>query len=308
MLRLRETECSDLPVAMAGSQCVLLQGAIYVGGGVTSEESTRYSVMQYTPSRDEWSLLPKCPVKFFGLIQYNGRLHTVGGMSDNKLVSRDLYSFHPEQQKWTKPDIPSMLTKRYLVTAVSYGGYIAVFGGLEEGSNDSLATVEVFGGDQWLSAPPLPHPCFNMKAAVVGSKCYLLGGFIALKEPSLCLLSIHLQHLFSTARPRSATVVSVLDRPTWQDTLECPHRQSAVVGLAGAVLTIGGHGGTPEASTCEINAFSKTTRTWVPVGCLSTSLYSSSAVMLPGGEILVIGGQDKDKNKLRSVWTLSLQM
>ena len=46
----------------------------YVGG-----ETIGYTVLQYSWRRGAWSTLPECPVRWFGLTQFTGRLTTVGG-------------------------------------------------------------------------------------------------------------------------------------------------------------------------------------------------------------------------------------
>ena len=38
-----------------------------------------YKVFQYDWRRDTWSTLPDCPVKWFGMAQFLGKLITVGG-------------------------------------------------------------------------------------------------------------------------------------------------------------------------------------------------------------------------------------
>ncbi len=295
-------------MAMGGSQCLLLNGVVYVGGGVTDDEYSRFAVLQYDPKSNEWSSLPNCPVKYFGLAHYRGKLHTVGGTSDHDTVTNELYTLQSDPCKWKKSQvIPHMPTRRYFVTAVTHGACVAVCGGLDHTRN-SLATVEVFRGDlspsQWLSVSPLPFPCLNMKAAVVGSKCYLMGGFMKSRVPSRSLLSISLDELFappsSSASPRLST---------GQVIAECPYNRSAIAGLGGVLLAIGGHRSDSRMSvTNEVYAFSEVSHTWTKLGPFPAEHCSSSAVTLAGGEVVLLGGVGGAQKRLWNVWTLSLQL
>lgn len=312
---------------MHGAQCLLLNGLVYMGGGVTTNEEFRYTVFQYDPKSDNWSLLPNCPAKYFGLTLYEGRLYIVGGTtSDHTAASADLYAYNSCEQKWTKSTVPSMPSKRYFVTAVASEACIAVCGGLDENKH-SLTTVEVFRGSvddascgQWYSSPSLPHPCFNMKVAVSGSKCYLLGGFENSSKASQSLVSISLDQLFSsTVRPQSAnSLTASVDSSSeansaactpWKVVAECPFKQSTVAGFAGTLLAIGGFREEPRNSTTNaVYSFSEATQTWTKLDSFSANLYSSMALTLEGGSVLVAGGLDSSKTKMHRAWTLSLTL
>ena len=64
-----------------------------------------------------------------------------------------------------------MSTSRYRASAVSTQDHLIVAGG--KGRN----TVEVFDGQQWVTADPLPMSCCNMKSTSHDEHYYLMGGW-----------------------------------------------------------------------------------------------------------------------------------
>jgi len=53
-----------MPVKMDGAQAVVMGEKVYMGGENTESVVDYYPVFQYDPSRNEWSRLPPCQVKF----------------------------------------------------------------------------------------------------------------------------------------------------------------------------------------------------------------------------------------------------
>ena len=165
--------------------------SVYVGGG-----STDYTVLQYSWRRGAWSTLPECPVKWFGLTQFTGRLTTVGGRDKTESRTGRVYQFVSESQRWQE-SLPPMPTTRSSVTVVSHpssslkmpAAAIAVCGGLSY-SNVALNTVEVYSHytSQWQTAEPLPIPLYHLTSANVGDIAYLLGGVGDLSDSKLCYI------------------------------------------------------------------------------------------------------------------------
>ena len=67
-----------MPVGMSKAQAVVMGEKVYIGGGVTDIVSDFNQVLQYDPSRDEWSRLPPHHIVAFGMAQFEGNLITVG--------------------------------------------------------------------------------------------------------------------------------------------------------------------------------------------------------------------------------------
>ena len=66
-----------MPAGMVGPQAVVMGEKVYIGGGISecSKEECN-QVLQYDPSRDEWSRLPPLKVIAFFMAQFKENLIT----------------------------------------------------------------------------------------------------------------------------------------------------------------------------------------------------------------------------------------
>ena len=155
--------------------------SVYVGGG-----GTGCKIFQYSWWRGEWSTLPECPVRWFGLTQFMDRLTTVGGHDQAVSKTARVYELVSESQQWQE-SLPPMPTARYGVTVVARPSSspkpqaIAVCGGQGDGMV-VLNTVEVYchSTSQWHAAEPLPTLLYGLTSASVGDTTYLLGGAVGM--------------------------------------------------------------------------------------------------------------------------------
>ena len=130
--------------------------SVYVGG-----RGAEYKIFQYSWRRGAWSTLPECPVRGFGLIQFMGRLTTVGGLDQAGFRTARVYEFVSKSRQWQE-SLPPMPTARSSVTVVARPSSspkppaIAVCGGEGDGWVD-LNTVEVYchSTSKWHAAEPL---------------------------------------------------------------------------------------------------------------------------------------------------------
>ncbi len=126
----------------------------------------------YTPERDGWSRLPKCPVKWFAMAAVNQQLVVVGGSShDDCPRSAVLVWDSPSHSPY-----PNMPTSRW-TSAVGYQHFLVVAGGGD--GRTPLTTVEILNTStkRWYTAAPLPVRCHDLTPALVGNTLYLLGGW-----------------------------------------------------------------------------------------------------------------------------------
>ena len=75
----------------------------------------------------------------------------------------------------------------------------------------------------------------------------------------------------------------------WKKLPDAPLELSATVMFRDQLITIGG--GNPLSSA--IHAYSPSTNSWVHVGDFPAACHSSCAVVLPTGELLVVGGESE---------------
>ena len=107
---------------------------------------------------DTWETL-QSPTYYSALTTYHNKLLLVGGMeASTGQITNQLWVFEEGEQTLTQP-LPPMPTRRSRASAVSTQDHLIVAGGCGH-----LDTVEVFDGQQWVTADPLPMRCCNMKS------------------------------------------------------------------------------------------------------------------------------------------------
>ena len=152
---------SDLPVRMKNAQGVYYNGELHVGGGYTERAKTATVVYVYHKIFNLWSpLAVNCPLKWFGMVVFEGALVAIGGKEAQKTKSdgsNRLASWDPEGGQWSF-SLPPMSAARASPTCFTHGSYLVVAGG-KKGILDYQ--VELLSGEerQWIMAEPLPFPC-----------------------------------------------------------------------------------------------------------------------------------------------------
>ena len=273
--------------------------SVYVGGGEGGGGTTDYTVLQYRWRRGAWSTLPECPVRWFGLTQFTGRLTTVGGSDKTESRTGRVYQFVSESQQWQESLTP-MPTTRSNVTVVSHPSSslktpaIAVCGGV---TNVAVVnTVEVYSHStsQWHTAEPLPTPLCRLTSATVGDIAYLLGGLGANFSSSMCCYSVSLDSLFNTATSPGASQPQ--HDSLWKAVSDTPLAHSSAASFGGSLVAIGGQDSGFIASVLlsasAVVHLLASSVSWEMVrgGDLPEPRRWSTAVCLPSGELMVVGG------------------
>ena len=263
--------------------------SVYVGGG-----STVYTVLQYSWRRGAWSTLPECPVMWFGLTQFTGRLTTVGGKDKTGSTTGRVYQFVSESQRWQE-SLPPMPTTRSSVTVVSHPSSslktpaIAVCGGFAIVA--PVNTVEVYSHStsQWHTAEPLPTPLYRLTSATVGDIAYLLRGLSADRFSKYCY-SVSLDSLFNTATSPGASQSQ--HGSLWTAVSDTPLIHSSAVNFGGSLVAIGGKDRSTPSASADVHLLASS-GSWERVrgGDLPEPHYWSAAVCLPFGELMVVGGK-----------------
>ena len=255
-----------------------------------------YTVLQYSWRRGAWSTLPECPVRWFGLTQFTGRLTTVGGSDKTGSTTGRVYQFVSESQRWQE-SLPPMPTTRYSVTVVSHPSSslktpaIAVCGG---GFTNvaPVNTVEVYShsSSQWHTVEPLPTPLCRLTSATVGDIAYLLGGVGAKYSTSKCCYSVSLDSLFNTATSPGASQSQ--HGSLWTAVSDTPLAHSSAVNFGGSLVAIGGEDSSRLSTSADVHLLASR-GSWERVrgGNLPVPRRWSTAVCLPSGELMVVGGR-----------------
>ena len=284
--------------------------SVYVGGG-----GTGYKIFQYSWRREVWSTLPECPVKHFCLIQFMGRLTTVGGQDRAVSTTGRVYEFVSKSQRWQE-SLPPMPTARSSVVVIARPSSspkppaIAVCGGLGDGDRVVLNIVEVFchSTSQWHTAEPLPTPLCALTSATVGDIAYLLGGVG--KDFYFCYtkncFSVSLDSLFDTATPPGASQSQ--HGSLWMAVSDIPLVASSAASLGGSLVAIGGQVSSTDSPPSAATHLLTSSGSWERVrgDDLLEPRSRSAAVFLPSGELMVVGGYGYCNERFAASCTLFL--
>ena len=274
-----------MPVGIVQYPRVVVIGTqVYIGGG-----SAR-AVMVYDIYDYEMNKLPPLDYKYYGMTAHNSQLVVVGGTHHSTgKNTNELSVWDTEHSVWTHP-YPPMTIPSSESSVISYNRFILVVGGSGE-DGKYLARVQVLDttNRQWYQTTPLPEPCVHLTSCVIGNMVYLLGGWIrAVGTQNKHVFSISLDKLISNAvSPSTGATPS-----PWSTLEDLPVKLSTALALQGSLLAVGGWG------SSAIHAYQPSSKSWVKVGGLPREQWMCGCAILPNGELLVAGGQYKEKGRI----------
>lgn len=265
---------------------MFLHDSIYVGlslwrhGTAESNLPTRFKVHYlYCIAADlcSWEKLTTANVENYALTCYQSQLVLVGGtcMSTMKALRKLLVS--TAGTNW-QPSLPPMPTSRSESVAFSTGQpeYLVVAGGVGD-TNRPVDVVEVLVRNEWFSLCPLPLPCCQVRVAVHYGNVYLMGG----PGSYYCQVFCRLESLKAACAQASA---GRSDIKLW-GYFRSERRIYSPVSFGGHLMEIG------RRSDSNIHAYFPSTQSWVHVGDLPSSVSSTTTLVTPSGELVVIGRQ-----------------
>jgi len=292
-LMLRWRQHKDLPCGMYDHHCVIVEGKLYIGGGVTVSDDDKHTVWQYESG--QWSELERYQCRYFSMAAVKKQLTMVGGKDTSTWswqTTSDIAVWDREgaSHTWTHP-YPPMPTRRDSPAVATYNQWLVVAGGRDDYHND-LAAVEVLDTEnhQWLSASSLPVKCSDVTTAILQDELYLVGG--SLNKT----LVANLPDIIHSST--SATI-----KP-WRTLPAPPLERSAAITVHGALLAVGGcHDNERSIYTIStaIHVYQPATKSWSKVGDLPSPRYACACTLLPSGELLVAGGYDSNGKRTARV-------
>ena len=263
-------ERPSLPVEMYNAQAVFLDGTLHVGGGVAVGSYRNYArLYSCKPGGDGSWTATDTPNYYYALTTYDSHLLLVGGREyPSNQITNKIYTMIDGEFKEL---LPPMTEKRRSSSAVSSGSVLAVAGG--HGGSGILSSVEVYNSGQWTSGQSLPDACYDMKSVFHEDKWILIGS-VGQGTKVYC---VSLQSL-----------VSGTEQSPWETLPDVPFPYSATAVFGDHILSIGGGG--YSNPTTSIYAYSPDTQSWIHVGDLPTPFRSTCAIVVPPGELIVLGG------------------
>ena len=264
-----------MPRAMGCPQSVTIEGILYV-----YERGPYSDILRYDLHKEQWCEPVKQQYWHCGMTTVSSQLVMVGGFDlSTRKRSKTVRVYTPSQRSCKQP-YPPMNTPREWPAVFTYHQHLVVAGGRDDSWTD-LASVEILDmsvhHSQWLSATPLPVSCHLMSAAITHGTLYLLGGTLGKQ-----VLSVSLSALTQTDKPLAQ----------WRTLPDAPLEHSTAIAVHGSLLAVGGsHGGQRSSA---IHVYDQEKKVWNKVGDLPSERQDCACCLLPSGEILVGGGEDRN--------------
>jgi non-specific serine/threonine protein kinase len=167
----------SMPTPRQNMTGTVLDGTIWVVGGVGVGSSGSRRIEGYDPVINGWKAGPDLPLRLHHemAVTYKGELVVIGGWipeGSNPSAETSDRVFALRGGKWVR--LPSLDRPRAAGAAAVVGDRIVVVGGQAGGR--LLATSEVFDGEQWSTKAPIPTPREHLAAASDGQFVYAVGG------------------------------------------------------------------------------------------------------------------------------------
>ena len=217
-------------------------------------------------------------------------------------VTNEVWTLSEDDCQWEQPDtLPPMETKRYSVCAVSYKDHLLVAGGWT--SERSSDVVEIFNGSYWCFTQPLPSKYSVLKSAILDQNWFLMGGDPEPDDSDLLPQSnaVHYASLDSLLTSYELSDPSSV----WKRLTNTPCQSSSTAVFGDRLIAIGGEEALSPAST--IHAYSFLTNSWIHVGDMPVAASNTCSIVLPTGELIVLGGIGGDTSFMTKVLKASIK-
>ncbi|MCW5967042.1 MAG: M36 family metallopeptidase [Blastocatellales bacterium] len=148
----------NMPAGLNSGDAAVLNGKIYIPGGITLSSAITASHMVYSVENNSWSAAADqpFPVSNYSLAEDAGAYHLTGGATTGSIPTATARSFTAATGSWT--ELPAMNAARFGHESVMMNGKLYVAGGVGTGGGMASAEVYDFAEKQWSQIPPLNTP------------------------------------------------------------------------------------------------------------------------------------------------------
>jgi non-specific serine/threonine protein kinase len=167
----------SMPTARQNMPNAVLDGTVWVVGGVEPGEKGSRKLEGYDPVINSWKAGPELPVRLHHemAVAYKGQLVVIGGWipkgSDlSAEVSNRVFALRGGS--WV--ELPHLAKARAAAAAAVVGDKIVVVGG--QANEKLVPTTEVFDGKKWTTGADIPSPREHLAAVSDGHYLYAVGG------------------------------------------------------------------------------------------------------------------------------------
>ena len=256
----------------------VLDGRIWVAGGLTGPESATTKTEFYDPTINTWSPGPALlvPLHHAMMVSYQNTVWVIGGFEPRGSVVSGVASarvLHLNQAQTAWVDGPALHHGRAAGAAAVVGNKIVVVGGRTAGSTaEPVTPTEVFDGASWHDAAGIPVPGDHLAAASDGKYLYAVGG----------------RRLQATANTAAVQRFDPnTDQWTQLSAVSGPVSDCGVAIVNGRLIVIGGESAGAVFST--VRAYDLTTSAWSTLPGLATARHGL-AVTAIGNTVYAIDG------------------
>lgn len=282
------TTLASMPTARGDFGVAVLEGKIYVIGGVNQDGEYLSNVEVYNPATNSWTSKPSMPTQRseFATAVYNGKIYVFGGNTSSGIVGTTEI-FDPQTNMWSTA--PSMPTPRAGLQAIVVNDQIFLIGGkrystinphyVETSINECFDPTT----ETWSTKASMPTPVFNYAVATVNKQIYVLGGARLSEAPNTLTI---------------LTANQVYDAETDRWSLSQSLPQASMAGAASAttgvfapqaIYHVGGL--SPNGYTDKTYAFMLSNNSWVSVEDMPTPRGRLGVAMVDD-TLYAIGGYD----------------
>jgi len=266
----------DAPTARLMAASTVLDGKIYIAGGMLGHAETLDTFESFDPKTGEWQTLPPLPVPLHHATAaaYRGEVVVIGGASESVTeASNKAFAFR--SGKWE--ELPDLQYARAAPSAAVVDDKIVVVGGQDD--KKLVTQTEVFDGESWTTAPDMPTPREHLAAISDGVYVYAVGGRALSADENIAA--------FERFDPEAGTWEKLPDMPT-------PRGSYGAALVDGRIVTVGGEEPTRVLATVEMYDIS--TGKWTTQAPINTPVHGE-VVAAVETTVYTIGGADRPSHE-----------
>jgi serine/threonine protein kinase/N-acetylneuraminic acid mutarotase len=266
----------NAPTARLMMASTVLDGKIWIAGGMLGHAETLDTFESYDPQTGEWQSHPPLPIPLnhATAAAYHGEVVVIGGATDTLAeASNKVFAFR--NGKWE--ELPALKYARAAAAAAVVGDKLVVVGG--QNDKQLVKPTEVFDGESWTQAADMPTPREHLAAVSDGVYVYAVGGRnLSADENSPALQRFN---------PASGTWDDLPEMPT-------PRGSYGAAMMDGRIVVVGGEEPTRVLATVEM--YDTTNKKWSTLAPINTPVHGQ-AVAAVGSTIYCIGGADRPSHE-----------
>ena len=169
---------TPMPSRRAEHAAAVIDGVIYLPGGLDGDGKTLDTFESYDPATDTWATLPPLPEPrdHFGLAALDGKLYLTGGsIFFEGAVRASTWAYDPAAATWTA--LAPMPAPRNQHGSLAIDGKIYVAGGVVRGPDSrALWAYDPATGEWQTDLAPMPTEREHLAVVGAGGRLIALGG------------------------------------------------------------------------------------------------------------------------------------